>query len=189
MKYDKMSYEEFEKLLENVKRSNFDEMTEYIEEVKKQKTENDKDREALLTSSDKIINRVIKTQAYIAENSTVSNAVDLTLGGLAACATPIVRAIGGEEVSSEYLKYVCAISGGAFGASVGSSILASKVYEMIGNRGLKKEFKKYLTSKFSSQVDKSLEATATPAIEDMATMEYPPLKIVGNGDEYMDKKM
>lgn len=185
-----MSYEEFEKLLENVKRSNFDEMVDYITEVKKQKEniEGDKDRDDLLTASDKIIDRVVKTQAYIAENSTVSNAVDLTLGGLAACVTPIVRAIGGEEVSSEYLKYVCAISGGLFGASVGSSILASKVYEMVGNRGLKKEFKKYLTSKFSSQVDKGLEANSDSAMEDVKVMEYPPLKIVGNGDEYTDKE-
>lgn len=189
MSYDKMSYEEFEKLLKNVKKSNFDEMVQYIEGVRKQKPENDKDRDDLLTASDKIIDRVIRTQANIVENTTVSNAVDLTLGGIAACATPIVKAIGGEEVSSEYLKYVCIISGGAFGASLGSSILASKIYEMVGNRGLKKEFKKYLTSKFSSQVDKSLEGNVESATNGINAIEYPPLKIVGNGDEYTDKKM
>lgn len=187
-----MTYEEFEGILKSIKKSSFDEMVDYIEEIKKQKMDSEIDlarKDKLVSSTEKIIDKTIKTQAYISENSVASNGLNLTLGGLAACATPIVKLIGGQEVSSEYLKYVCEISGGLFAVSTGTALLASKLYEAIGNHGLKKEFKKYLEDKFSTQVKMGLKAMEESNTDGSKKKEFPALKVVGKEDSYQEKQI
>ncbi len=154
-----MTYEEFEEMLNSIKKSSRPEVLDYIEKVKcseKPYKEDVDNNTIFLNSTDTILKENANIDKYL-DNTLVGNiATTVALGGLAIVATPVI-AVFSSDIAMNYAKAVLGISVGSIGFASGLNAVSRKLHEWEYTRKLKKECKLHIKNEFSNQVRRSVE--------------------------------
>ena len=163
-----MTYEEFESILKDIKKSNRADILDYIEEVK---TNNYPKHIEDLENDEKLVkatNEILKDDSFVADhvicNSVVYTSLSMGFGMLAASISPIISAIGGKETMHEYLKSVGEIAGLGLLSSACTGYFAYKFHQACYNHKLKKELTNHIKTKFSNQVLRDVEGTKSAKV-------------------------
>lgn len=160
MKNGKMTYEEFESAIKNIKKANRDDLLDMIDFIKKDtqpryvedKTNND----STLMTTEEILNEDEKIIDYLLDKNMVNSVVTVSFGLMATAITPVISVFGGHDMGMEYLKNLGMITGGLVLLNGIEGYLACKFHKAVTNHKLKNELKTHLKNKFANQVSRDV---------------------------------
>lgn len=160
MKNGKMTFEEFESLLKDIKKSKRPDIMEYLERIKTeqrvQRKEDNENDTNLIEAAAEILRQEDFAMEHVMANTAATTGLTMAIGAIALALSPTV-AIFSQESAKEYLKTVGTAAGAVVGSELAISLLAAKFHRACANHQLKKELKNHLRTKFSNQVQRDVD--------------------------------
>lgn len=182
MKNGKMTFEEFESQLKEIKKANRPKILDYLERIKTEQTvqcaEDNENDLNLIKATDEILKKDNFASEHVFCNGVTTGSMTFVMGMLAMAAAPVVAAFSPETAKS-YMKTIGTMAGGVLGGDVAITAISYKFHQACYNHELKRELKNHLRTKFSNQVKRDVDRGE---VKDSVISEPPALRLLDDKD-------